>query len=314
MSRLAVLITYHNEGALLTRCLTSLMSQTWPVDQVLLYDDASTLAPEHHVPPGCALVIIRGERNIGPARARNVLLRSTTADLVHFHDADDEFVPSWCEKVKSAFAADVDSVLTEISRRSHTGQQVECTLGLKSVADGGDLVPFSIRGALLPSAGTYRKTVVDAVGGYRESLWQSEDWDFHVRLLASGVRARLILEPLVVAHRRSDSRSERREEVWSSAIDAIRLLSTEIPQEYRPDLAEAASRAGSELHRAGAVRKARVAFALARQLGGARRKTGRPLYRSAALMAGLEGAERLGRLYRWAIPLSVRVFLAERGW
>ncbi len=48
-STLAVLITYHNERALLQDCLESLRSGPETTDEVIVYDDASTYPAEDYL-------------------------------------------------------------------------------------------------------------------------------------------------------------------------------------------------------------------------------------------------------------------------
>jgi len=308
----AILITYHNEGNLLRRCLESLAMQTRPVGEVVIYDDASTVRPEAHVPDRLAVRLVRGERNIGPARGRNVLLAQASSPFVHFHDADDAFEMDWNERVSTTLArTDADAVFTEVSSVTDEGAVRESILGLDAVAAGEDLTRFCLRGSMLVPAGTYRRAAIEAIGGYRDALWQSEDWDFHVRLAASGVTSAVVLEPLVRIYLRAASRSRDTTAVWTSAVDAVRLLSKELRSEYRPDLAEAAARAGSHLFRSGAHGDARAAFALARSLGPPRHDGETGVYRTVARYAGQEIAERTGEWYRRLVPQSLRALRTQ---
>jgi glycosyltransferase involved in cell wall biosynthesis len=308
----AILITYHNEGELLRRCLASLASQTRPVREVLIYDDASDVRPGDHLPAGLPVRVLRGERNIGPARARNVLLGETTAAFVHFHDADDAFAPDWNARVSAEIASgDIDAVFTEVSSVTETGVVHEDVLELSRLAAGAGLVSFCIQGSMLVPAGSYRRSVVTAIGGYRESLWQSEDWDFHIRLAAASPVYRVIPQSLVRIHLRAESRSRDVADVWRSAVQATRLLASELPAAWRGELAEAAAKAGSRLYRAGAAEDAREAFQLARELGNPVHSGQPGVYRTVARHAGQEWAERISRAYRKWLPERVRGRLAQ---
>lgn len=306
-SSLAVLVTYYNEGPLLTRCLESLRRQTVPVDEILVYDDASGIVPAPFVPEGMSVRIIRGESNVGPATGRNLLLREATADLVHFHDSDDTFEPSWSQRVRREFATgDLDAFFSEVAFVYADGRRRDQIVGLQRVADGEDLVTFCIRGAMLVPTGTYRREVVLGIGGYRTTLWQSEDWEFHIRLALSGVRYRVSTDPLVIAFRRDSGRSENAEEVLDSTLQAVRALAETVPVRYRDDLSEVAGRAAARLYRLGARAKARDAFQLAYRLGRPAFVGERPFYRVLARTAGPLSAEWLGRLYRSAKRVALR--------
>ena len=53
-----VLITYFGERELLRECLESLAQQTRAVDEILVYDDASSAPPAAYVPNGLEVSII----------------------------------------------------------------------------------------------------------------------------------------------------------------------------------------------------------------------------------------------------------------
>jgi glycosyltransferase involved in cell wall biosynthesis len=312
---ISVLITYYNECDLLTECLGSLRAQKRQVDEILVYDDASIEPAECYIPPGYSVRVIRGKVNRGPAYGRNVLLHASQSDYIHFHDADDLLHPDWYWRIHEAIEETrADAVFTEIA--SYSGDKLLCerVLGFDRLLAGEDLVHFCLRGAILSPAGTYRRSVAQSIGGYREALWQSEDFDFHVRLAASGIRYRVIVDPLVFIRIRPSGRSQNQLEVWTSAVEAIHKLSKELPQRYHHDLAEKAIQAGSVLFQLGAHSDARKAFQFARELGPPTFSQQRRLYRYVARTFGPEIAERAGMFYRRMIPGRFRSSLAKRGW
>ena len=305
---LALLVTYHNERDLLRECLASFVSSHDTPDEIIVYDDASDAPANEYVPPSVNARVIRATATGGPARGRNALLRATRADYIHFHDADDFVLPEWCSRVRTAIAdGGPDVVFTEVSSVQNGAVLSERVLEIdRLVTADADLVSFCLRGSMLVPAGTYRRSVVEAVGGYRETLWQSEDFDFHVRLAASGVSFSILPDPLVVIRVRPESRSQNRLEVWTSIVDAVAALARELPASYRPELAEAAARAGSQLYKLKARQRAREAFALASRLGPPVFDGQSSYYRWVARTFTPEVAEELGLLYRALLPGAVR--------
>lgn len=310
--RLAVLITYFGERDLLRDCIQSLTAGPDRPDQIVVHDDASDAPAGDYVPSGVNVEILRAATNGGPARGRNALLRATDAEYVHFHDADDWFEPDWCSRVRQAVdESTADAVFTEVSSVYQGRIFAQRLLGLARLKEDPDLVRFCLGGSVLVPAGTYRRAVVDAVNGYREALWQAEDFDFHVRLAASGITYTVIDDPLVVIRLRAESRSQRQLEVWASAVQAVASLAEELPPRYRSDLAECAARAGSTLFKVGAVSEARRAFQMARRLGEPSFAEQPGAYRWLARTFNPELAKRVAAAYRALIPRTVRAHISQ---
>jgi hypothetical protein len=241
-------------------------------------------------------------------------LRASTSSYVHFHDADDLFYSDWCRHVRTVITdQDPDVVFTEVQSFGTDTVGSDRVLGLGRLQQGEDLARFCIEGAMLTPSGTYRRECVLGIGGYRIDLVQSEDWDFHIRLAASGVRYAIIGEPLVRQRLRASGRHQRGLEVWTSCCAAIEGLAEQLPRTYRPDLAEAAARAGSQLFALGARAEARGAFELARRLGPVRTEHRPRAYALLARTVGFEAAERVALAYRRLLPNELRAHIAGHG-
>jgi hypothetical protein len=306
---LGVLITYHNEGELLRECLASVLAMEAGPDEILVYDDASSLPAEGFVPADSRIQLIRGERNEGPGYGRNELLRRSTSDYVHFHDADDLFARDWASAVREEIARSrAEIVLTEIVSVRDGSTVSNAVLGLAACVPGTDLADFALRGALLLPSTTFRRELGLRIGGFRTRsvLAQSEDFDFHVRLAAAARRWTAIPRPLIVQRLRAGSHSRDTVACWTSASAAIELLSGQLPLQYRQGLSDAAGRVAAKLFDLGADAEALHACRVARRLGSPR-FADRPLgYRMLAAVTGQATAERAGRLYRRLMPDGVR--------
>lgn len=312
---LSLLITYHDERELLTECLRSLAGQIGPEDEILIYDDASAYPAIDYLPAELPARVIRGATNVGPARGRNLLLQASQRPYVHFHDADDLFLAGWARQVRAALVEGrPDVVFTEVESYRGGERVSAAVLGLDRLAREGDLLRFAIQGPMLVPSGTYRRETVVAIGGYRTQLWQSEDYDFHIRLAASGVRHTLILEPLVRIRLRPAGRSANRREVFRSTLELLALQAGELPQAYHQELAEVAAQIGARLFQLGERADARDAFALARKLGPPTYGQQRRMYRALARHLGPEAAEWFSQGYRRLLPEALRRRVLARGW
>lgn len=304
---LAVLITYHNEGHLLTQCLRSLWDQSDRPDEILIYDDASDLPPSDYVPRDVRAKIIRGEANLGPGIGRNRLLAHSECEFVHFHDSDDLFASGWCAAIRSDIALhDADLILTNVASFSGPDQVSSQVLPLELLSLNADLTSFSIENPILVPSGTFRRREAIEMGGFRSSLWQAEDYDFYIRLSSRTNKWRSINAPLVRIRIRPDSRSKDRSAVYKCALKSIRLLAEELPSKYRPDLSNAAAKFAAHLFQLGLRDDAGNAFTLAFQIG-TPNFAGRSIgYKILSHLVGPLRAEEAAAVYRSTLPIGLR--------
>ena len=311
MSTLSVLITYHNEKDLLKECLQSLVSQDQGPDEVLIYDDASKYPATDYLISDSRIRVIRGEKNEGPSFGRNVLLAEAKGDYIHYHDSDDWFASDWAKQIRRAIGfRHADAIFTEVKSYKSGGEvHSEHVLGLQNVTDHHSLIKFCIRRFMLVPAGTYKLRFVRNHGGYRTELWQSEDYEFNVRMALNLEIFELIPEPLVAIRLREESRSRNKVETNTYALEAVTLLKSETPRTYWKDLSEKAATIGRELFALGEIGTARRAFKVAKTLGPPKFIDEGPFYRMIARSLGQEAAEKTGQIYRHYSPLNVRRWL-----
>ena len=295
---ISVLLTYHNEGSLLTATLDSLRAGDDQPDEVLVYDDASDLRPEAFIPVEINAHVIRGDINIGPGAGRNILLKAAASDYIHFHDSDDWFHPNWCAVVRARLIQNpVDVLFTEItSSRTGTPNFEHPFMGFCLIG-ATDLTAYAIEQALLVPSGTIRRQCALGIGGFRVGLWQSEDKDFYIRLAASGVRWTVECRPLVCIHDRPDSRSKQTIEVWQDGLKCLEFARLELSECYHQNIANAAARCATQLLKLDQKGTARRALMLAKELGGADYRWRNPIFRWVVRLIGAELAEQLSS--RW---------------
>ena len=304
---LSFLITYHNEGVWLTDCIASVLGQLEADDEIIIYDDASTDAAKSYVPDDARIRVIRGETNQGPACGRNALIAASTCTHIHFHDADDLCAPDWRLKVASAFSSGADVVFTDVRSFDDAGREWRHVMNVGRLQQTGDLLAFALRGGMLAPSGTYDVALVKRIGGYRADLWQSEDYDFHIRLALAQPRWAVVPEDLVFIRRHGQQRSRHVREVWTCAVDALERNAAALPARSHRHAARAATRAGSELFAIGAEAQAARAFALADRFGGARYDRG--VMQTLTGIVGALPAEKIAAVYRKLVPSSFRSHL-----
>lgn len=310
MPRISVLVTYHNEGEKLTRCLRSIVQQQPPIAEILVHDDASSLRPEPYLPDDPRIRVLRSEPNVGPAAGRNRLLAASSGDYVHWHDADDWLEMGWAQAMQAQLHASPELIYCEVRAVDERGVEVAGrVLDVPAFKSETQPLAYALRNSLLVPSSLIARSLLQRVGGYREDLRQSEDYEFNLRLLCAEPRLVLVDTPLVTLEWRHDNRS--RVEVGRVYQDAFAILGEFVAAQpaYRPLAAEAIAGFVVRLLDQGEQRVAREGIGLARVWGPpAYRHFGRA-YRLLARWLGQMGAWRVTRGYQRLLPRQLRAWL-----
>ena len=101
---ISVVVPVYNGEKTLARCLTSLQSQTIPIDkyEIVVVDDGSKDGTRK-VAEGCGVTVI-SQKNQGPAAARNLGVKMAKGNIVLFIDVDCAAAPNWIEEMTKPFS------------------------------------------------------------------------------------------------------------------------------------------------------------------------------------------------------------------
>ncbi|MBT8228249.1 MAG: glycosyltransferase family 2 protein [Dactylosporangium sp.] len=174
--KVSFVVPTRNSARTLDTCLGSLRAQTHQDVQIVVVDNASTDA---------TVDIARwwADRfaDRGPERSaqRNHGLRCATGDVVVFLDSDMVAEPGLAAAIVDRFTGQSELGALVLPERSFgTGFFTRCRVLEKSLYVGDDRVEA-------PRA--FRRDVIEALGGWSESLVAAEDWDLADRTAAAGV-------------------------------------------------------------------------------------------------------------------------------
>lgn len=184
---ISVVIPTFNRAASLTRCLDSLVAQTFKDFEVLVCDDGST---DNTVEVVAAfkdrlnLHYFYNENFGGPARPRNMGIRHAQSAIIAFLDSDNWWTPDKLEKCLPCFYDGADVVYHTLYRVTGEEVQAHRSVGIRQVKKPvyEDLL---MMGNTLPTSGTLvRSTLIRQIGGFREitALIAWEDFDCWLRL------------------------------------------------------------------------------------------------------------------------------------
>jgi poly-beta-1,6-N-acetyl-D-glucosamine synthase len=85
--RVSVLIPCYNKAEHIGQVIRSVMEQTYPPDEIIVVDDAST-DESVEVVSQLPVILLRHKSNKGPSAARNTALKTASGDIVLYIDAD----------------------------------------------------------------------------------------------------------------------------------------------------------------------------------------------------------------------------------
>jgi glycosyltransferase involved in cell wall biosynthesis len=205
-ARIAVVIPAYNLARYLGEAIESVLAQTIAADavEVCVVDDGST----DDTPAVAARYRDRvryvRQENRGLPATRNAGIRATRAPYLSFLDADDRLLPAAFARELPLLEADpaLDAV--------YGGWRYVDAAGRPLPQHGwsrarGDLLPALVLGNLFhPHAPLVRRTRVEQVGGFDETLTSVEDWDLWLRISIAGVRWEHVDEALVEYRVRDD--------------------------------------------------------------------------------------------------------------
>lgn len=185
---LSVVIPNYNHARLLPTCLSAVLEQSVPADEVIVIDDGSTDTSREVLAEFAArnprLRLEPNERNLGVVPTMNRGLGLARGEYVAFLAADDEVLPGWLEKTLPLLERHpgVGLVCGLTEWRCHsTGMTWKH--GVRMPTDGAFLSPEAMvrlgRSGRLTLSGQHalmNKAALVAAGGWKPELRWFTDW------------------------------------------------------------------------------------------------------------------------------------------
>jgi glycosyltransferase involved in cell wall biosynthesis len=187
LAELSVVIPTYNTSAFLADAVDSALAQEGTRAEVIVVDDGSTDAtPALLERYGDRITVIRQE-NRGLPAARNRGIAASSSTFVAFLDADDAWEPHKSLKQLAYMREHPDCglVFCDAYRIDEQGRRVGGVMIGDLDLDDGRCVGRLFQTNFIVVPGTMvRRSVLEAVGGFDESLPSVEDYDLWLRIAA----------------------------------------------------------------------------------------------------------------------------------
>ena len=226
MAAVSIITPAWNAAAYIRETIASVRAQTMRDWEWLVVDDGSTddtTAVVTHAAASDGRIRLLRQANAGPSAARNLAMREASGAFFTFLDSDDVWQPQFLEVQLSVFGAypGTDLVTATAWNRGgpFDGQPTRPPL------DG--CPPLSLEDMIRDETSVFimtvfRRTVFDTIGGFDESQWTSEDYDFWLRAAEARFVFRRNPEPLAWYRVRGESLSRQRARMLEGLVTSYR--------------------------------------------------------------------------------------------
>jgi GT2 family glycosyltransferase len=200
VSSVSVVVPHYNRPNFVREALLSILKQTVKPAEVLLVDDNSSPENREKLEDLSSLAtILTTPRNVGLAGARNFGAQHAKGEWLAFLDDDDCWLPDKQERQIRYLEAHPQvkalggglTMVTPDKREEYWGGKLMRRTTLASAL----FYPASMAQALM-----IRRDVFLELGGFDSRLRYLEDYEFGIRLVASGNEAHFLGEPLFIYH------------------------------------------------------------------------------------------------------------------
>jgi len=201
VNSVSVVVPHYNRPDMVPAAIKSICDQTVKPNEILLIDDCS--APQNRASLNelsSSAKIMSTPRNMGLAGARQFGAEKASSEWVAFLDDDDTWLPDKLERQIRYLESHPNVVALGGGTTVRTPDGHEEYWGEKETYRVNLAHALCFTASLVPAL-LIRRDVLLNLGGFDDSLRYLEDYEFGIRLLASGNETHFIGEPLFIYNR-----------------------------------------------------------------------------------------------------------------
>jgi len=185
MTLVSTIIPTHNRCDVLAEAIESVLAQSVDDHEIIVVDDNSTDDTKDVVSryPVLYLHVVCGK----PSMTRNAGIRASTGEYIAFLDDDDVWLPNRLRPALNRLQADPEAVMiyAQMQVTDWTLTERRCVYPQLPLPEGHPVREF-LETVISCDALLIRRSVLDTIGMFDETIWGAEDMDFTVRLARAG--------------------------------------------------------------------------------------------------------------------------------
>lgn len=195
LPRVTIIIPFYNDPYV-DQAISSALGQTYPNVEVIVVDDGSTLHQDR-INPYIPHIHYLGKGNGGTASALNHGIRMSSGDYIAWLSSDDLFYPYKIEH-QLAFMQQHNSLMsfTAFDQINQWGHVTAHAQAIRYSSQSEFIRAFATCDPINGCTVMFKKELVGHVGLFDESLRYTQDYEYWIRTLLSGVTIHFLDEPL----------------------------------------------------------------------------------------------------------------------
>lgn len=190
----SVIIPSYNCANFLPEALDSVVAQTLACTEIIVVDDGSTdetakVVESYETWENVKYVV---QANRGPAAARNRGVAMAKGEFIAVLDADDVLPPTALEEMVAALIeTDAQWCMIDVVKFWDNSREIQ-----KTELPESDLLLGILKQDFIRRAMFFRRSVLEQLGMWDESIFGREDWDINIRLLKNRIPFVYLEKPL----------------------------------------------------------------------------------------------------------------------
>ena len=181
--RFSVIIPTFNRLESTQKAILSVLSQTFPAEEIIVIDDGSTDDSSQTLSQQYPNLIWIFQENHGVSHARNRGVENASCDWVAFLDSDDTWEPTKLEKQVEFLKSRPGLSLCHTDENWIRNQQPVNPPAYLDKSDANIFSKSLVRCIICPSSVVMQKSVFIELGKFREDLPVCEDYDLWLRTI-----------------------------------------------------------------------------------------------------------------------------------